>query len=48
MKSECPLCNKWVSEWEILTGKTVIIEGKIVHVSCVQHLSITEALRGVK
>lgn len=32
--NQCPLCKNRVSDWMMATGKTTIIDGKVVHNSC--------------
>lgn len=35
MRPVCPLCQKYISEWAVATGKTETINEAEVHKSCV-------------
>ena len=37
----CPLCEKRVSEWMMACGKTVVINGRICHKTCVMDYDIS-------
>lgn len=39
----CPLCHKWISEWQERTGKTIAVGGRVVHVSCGMDHDLTVA-----
>ena len=38
----CPLCHSSISDWQSMSGKTIRIEEKECHKSCLQHLTIRD------
>lgn len=42
MPNVCGLCTRRVSDWEMACGKTVVINGQIVHKACLMDVKPSE------
>ena len=42
MTNECPVCGKRVSDWESASGKTLVVNGKLYHKSCLEGVTIKQ------
>ncbi len=38
----CPVCTHRVSEWQMSTGKAIVINGLIFHIACLGDITIKE------
>ena len=34
-RDQCPICTFYISQWQTANGKTIVINGKLYHKTCV-------------